>query len=196
MTAALTAKGLATRGRIVDGAVEVVRMRGAANTGLDDIRAATGASGSQLGHYFPEGKHQLLMAVAAREAELILEEQRPWLDSLSTWESWKQWSGYLLDTYERQGPNCGLSALMSQIDPSDPALMALVAGMFEQWEKALARGVRALQDLDPEAYRVDPETAAVAILASIQGGMLMMVATGSARHLRTALESALASLHP
>ena len=62
----LTAKGEATRRRIIEGAAAVIRSNGVAATTLDDIRAHTQTSKSQLFHYFPDGKDQLLLAVAER----------------------------------------------------------------------------------------------------------------------------------
>ncbi len=54
MERALTAKGTATRARIVEGAAQLIRERGVANVSLDDIRAVTSTSKSQLFHYFPD----------------------------------------------------------------------------------------------------------------------------------------------
>ncbi|MFG1962444.1 TetR/AcrR family transcriptional regulator [Nonomuraea sp. NPDC049028] len=56
MPDAPTAKGRATRARIVMGAAELLREQGVALTTLDDIRGRTGTSKSQLFHYFPAGK--------------------------------------------------------------------------------------------------------------------------------------------
>ena len=69
----LTAKGEATRQRIIDGAAAEIRVRGAVATTLDDMLARTGTSKSQLFHYFPNGKDQLLLAVAEQEAARVLE---------------------------------------------------------------------------------------------------------------------------
>src|SRR5258708_3677311 len=49
----LTAKGEATRRRIIEGAAAEIRDRGVAATTLDDIREHTQTSKSQLFHYFP-----------------------------------------------------------------------------------------------------------------------------------------------
>jgi AcrR family transcriptional regulator len=54
MPGTLTAKGLATRQRIIDGAAAEIREHGIAATTLDDVRARTGTSKSQLFHYFPD----------------------------------------------------------------------------------------------------------------------------------------------
>ena len=49
-----TDKGRATRERILQAAAELVAEKGAAGVSLDDVRARTGASRSQLYHYFED----------------------------------------------------------------------------------------------------------------------------------------------
>src|SRR5439155_1699789 len=49
-----TAKGRATRERILQAAAELIAEKGAAGMSLDDVRARTGASRSQLYHYFED----------------------------------------------------------------------------------------------------------------------------------------------
>ena len=80
----LTSKGTATRQRIVEGAATLIRDQGAANVSLDDIRALTATSKSQLFHYFPDGKSDLLLAVARYEAEQVLDDQQPMLGDLTS----------------------------------------------------------------------------------------------------------------
>ena len=50
----LTAKGLATRERIVAAAAQLMFERGVAGTSTDDVQAAAGISASQLYHYFDD----------------------------------------------------------------------------------------------------------------------------------------------
>ncbi|MGY4649127.1 AcrR family transcriptional regulator [Mycobacterium sp. URHB0021] len=52
---------------------------GLAVANLDDIMARTRTSESQLFHYFPDGKEQLLLAVAEHEAQMVLADQQPQL---------------------------------------------------------------------------------------------------------------------
>ncbi|HEX2401894.1 MAG TPA: helix-turn-helix domain-containing protein, partial [Mycobacterium sp.] len=75
----LTQKGRATRQRIIEGAAAEIREHGVAVATLDDIRARTQTSKSQLFHYFPDGKDQLLLAVAEHEAQMVLDDQQPYL---------------------------------------------------------------------------------------------------------------------
>ncbi|UFS58187.1 TetR/AcrR family transcriptional regulator [Subtercola endophyticus] len=194
MPQGLTKKGAATRQRIIEGAAVVVRDVGVANTGLEQIRSVTETSGSQLFHYFPDGKSQILLAVAEFEAGQILDEQQPELSNLETVEGWNVWSDKLFANYERQGAHCALSALMGQLDPNDPAVQRIIVDMYNTWEHALANGVRALQKGGEARADLDPEVAASSLLAGIQGGVLMMLATGTTKNLQAALDSGVGSI--
>ena len=59
-----TARGAATRARIVEAAAGLVHLRGASPTSLEDIMEASGTSKSQLYHYFAD-KDALMRAVIA-----------------------------------------------------------------------------------------------------------------------------------
>ena len=85
MERTLTRKGAATRQRIVEGAAAEIREHGVLRTTLDDVMARTRTSRSQLFHYFPGGKDELLLAVARYEADRVLVDQQPYLGDLSTW---------------------------------------------------------------------------------------------------------------
>ncbi len=61
----LTARGAATRARIVAAAASLVYERGFAGTSLDDVMAATGTSKSQLYHYFAD-KDALIQQTCTR----------------------------------------------------------------------------------------------------------------------------------
>src|SRR5580692_5980490 len=98
----LTPRGEATRARIVESAADLVLAGGVGGTGLDDIRAATATSKSQLFHYFPGGKSELVGAIASFQGERVLDAQRPFLDSLDSWDAWESWRRALLDHYGSQ----------------------------------------------------------------------------------------------
>jgi AcrR family transcriptional regulator len=193
--AMLTRKGAATRARILAAASDLIAHKGAADTGLDDIRAATSTSKSQLFHYFPEGKAQLLLAAAEEQARKVLDDQRPLLDQLDTWEAWHQWQQLILDVYAPKIEYCPLAALTSQFPKNDPQIGALISGLFAQWQECLAHGLRTMQTrglLDADA---DPGRLAVAVLAAIQGGVAIGQTTKSLTPLEIALQAALDHLH-
>src|ERR1700754_3518623 len=97
-----TRKGMATRERIVAGAAAHIREQGVAGTTLEDICAATSTSKGQLFHYFPDGREQLLLAVAQLEASRVLTDQEPHLSRLSTWSDWRGWRASVVTRYRLQ----------------------------------------------------------------------------------------------
>src|SRR3979411_2431178 len=146
MRGALTPKGQATRARIVEGAAKVLRENGVASTTLDDIRERTGTSKSQLFHYFPDGKDQLLLAVAQYEADRVLEDQQPYLGCLDSWAAWSRWRDAVVESYEAQGDHGPLGSLFQQIGRSTPGARAIVVELMRQWQQSLAAGIQALRD--------------------------------------------------
>ncbi|MFJ9119223.1 TetR/AcrR family transcriptional regulator [Streptomyces sp. NPDC102394] len=191
MAQVATAKGRATRARIVEGAAEVLREQGVAFTTLDDIRSRTGTSKSQLFHYFPNGKDELLLAVAQFEADRVLEDQQPHLGRLDSWESWQRWRDAVVERYERQGEHCPLGSLFLQVGRSRPGARAIVTELMRQWQQQLAHGMLALQAKDLVSPELDVDRTAAALLAGIQGGVTMMMSTGDSTHLKAALDTGL-----
>jgi AcrR family transcriptional regulator len=188
-----TAKGQATRQRIIDGAAAEIRVNGAVATTLDDVLAHTGTSKSQLFHYFPRGKEQLLLAVADQEAARVLSDQQPHLGQLTSWAAWQRWRDVVVGRYRRQGQQCPLSTLMSEIGRT-PGAQAVTSALIGQWRTEIETGVRAMQQQGKIADSVDPTRAAAALLAGIQGGVSVMLSTGDLSYLEAALDMGIAAL--
>jgi AcrR family transcriptional regulator len=190
----LTSKGAATRRRIVEGAAVEVRARGISATTLDDIRARTRTSKSQLFHYFPGGKEELLLAVAEHEAHMVLSDQQPHLSALDSWAAWHRWRDVVVDRYRRQGQHCPLAVLMSELGRTTPGARAITRALIRQWHNEIAAGIRHMQQQEKIATGVDAERAAAAILAGIQGGVGILLATGDLSYLESALDSGIEAL--
>ena len=184
----LTAKGIATRERIIEGAAAEIRARGVAVATLDDIRARTHTSKSQLFHYFPGGKEQLLLAVAQYEAQVVLDDQQPYLGELTSWAAWQRWRDAVVDRYRRQGLHCPLAVLMSEIGRTTPGAQAVTSALMDQWHHEIADGVRHMQEQNKVAARLDADRVAAALLAGIQGGVGVLLATGDLTYLEAALD--------
>jgi AcrR family transcriptional regulator len=194
MDRTLTRKGLATRQRIVSGAAALVRAHGVAGTSLDDVCVATNASKSQLFHYFPDGRAQLLLAVAQHEADRVLADQQPALGHLTSWDAWQTWRDLVVERYRRQGQSCPLAVLTSQLGPGSAETQQVVVGLMERWQGSIVRGIRAMQasgDIRPE---IDAGRCAAALLAGLQGGVVIMLATGNISHLEIALDQGIDAL--
>jgi AcrR family transcriptional regulator len=194
MGTTLTRKGLATRQRIVAGAAELFRERGVAGTSLDDVCEATSTSKSQLFHYFADGRTQLLAAVAQHEADRVLEDQQPAIDQLTSWAAWQAWRDRVVERYRAQGQSCPLAVLTSQLGPGSPEHQEVVVGLFRRWQRKIADGIRTMQASGDIESSMDADRRAAALLAGLQGGVLIMLATGEIAHLEVALDEGIAAL--
>jgi AcrR family transcriptional regulator len=187
MERVLTARGAATRQRIVEAAAALIRERGVADTGLDDIGTATATSKSQMFHYFPGGKSDLLWSVAKHEAEQVIADQQPYLGDLTTWRKWQAWRRCVIQKYDAQRDRCPLSALTTHMGKATPATREILRDLYDTWSQYLSAGVQALKDSGEVDPHTDVDTAATAVLVAIQGGVVMMQATNSISYLETAL---------
>jgi AcrR family transcriptional regulator len=194
-TATLTPKGAATRARIVEAAADLMLARGVGGTSLDDIRAGTATSKSQLFHYFPGGKSDLVGALAAFQSERVLEAQRPFLDTLDTWEAWEAWRDAVVSYYSSLPSwGCPIGAMTSELIGSDPVLAAEVTRHMDRWRAYLEAGLTRMVATGRLREQADPETLALATFASLQGGLLLAQSMQSARPLEAALDAALIAL--
>jgi AcrR family transcriptional regulator len=162
---------------------------------MDDIRARTGTSKSQLFHYFPGGKDALLLAVAQYEAGRVLEDQQPHLGRLDSWDAWQAWRDAVVERYELRGDFCPLGARYQHIGRSTPGAQAIVTELMREWQESLATGIRAMQRNGHLPLSLNVDEAAAALLAGIQGGVSIMLSTGQSTHLRAALDWWITRLH-
>jgi AcrR family transcriptional regulator len=184
----LTKKGQKTRARIVESAADLVLARGVGGTSLDDICAGTSTSRSQLFHYFPAGKGELVGALADLQAERVLDAQRPWLDTLDTWEAWEHWRDAVLAHYGSQPHwGCPIGALSAEYVARDAA-----TAHMERWRAHLRDGLERMRDAGTLRSDADPETLSLAVFASLHGGLLLTQTMESIEPLRAALDGALA----
>jgi AcrR family transcriptional regulator len=195
MAPQLTARGAATRARIVESAAEQVLAGGVGGTSLDDIRADTETSKSQLFHYFPGGKSELVGAIASFQADRVLAAQEPYLSRLATWNDWSGWRDAVVLHYGSQPHwGCPIGALASELTGTDPERAAEVTAHMEHWRGLLEAGVVRLRDAGELSRDADPRTLSLAVFASLQGGLLLTATAESIEPLDAALDGALAML--
>ena len=195
-TAKITERGRLTRQRIIEATGEQILASGIGGTTLDTVRAATLTSKSQLFHYFPGGKAELVREVADWEGRQLLEAQEPEIHDLGSWESWERWRALLVEYYIGRGRwACPIGSLATQAAMTDPELASIIAESMRAWRGALAKGVQRMQSTGTVDKSADSERIAIVILAAIQGGLLLSQPEGSAWPLEAALDTALAPLH-
>jgi AcrR family transcriptional regulator len=195
MQRGLTAKGAATRQRIIEGAASLIRQNGPAATNLDDVLAATSTSKSQLFHYFPDGREDLLRGVAGFEAEQVLAVQQPFLSDLTSWSKWQTWRRAVVAHYTELGDQCPLGALTAQLGKTSPQTRAIVTNLYDTWEDYLLVGVLAMAEGGGAEPGIHPREVARGIVTAIQGGVIMLQATSRVVYLEAALSAAIRPLH-
>jgi AcrR family transcriptional regulator len=188
--ARLTRKGEATRDRIVAAAARLMYERGVTEATLEDVRAAAGVSGSQIYHYFAD-KQALLLAVIEHQTEAVLGLQAPLFDRLDSIDGLRAWRDALVE-YQRlmqcKG-GCPIGSIGSEVAENNPEARMAVASGFLRWEGAIREGLTAMHErgeLDG-----DPEDLALAVLAALQGGLMLTQIQRNVRPLEVALDAAL-----
>jgi len=191
----LTPRGEATRSRIVKAAADLVLAGGIGGTSLDDIRAGTSTSKSQLFHYFPGGKSELVQAIAFFQAERVMAAQEPYLSRLANWEDWQGWRDAVVRHYGSQPHwGCPIGALFNELHGTDAARAAEVAAHMERWRGYLEAGIVRLREADEIGGEADPHALSFAVFASLQGGLLLTASAESIEPLEDALDGAVAML--
>lgn len=192
----ITERGRATRRRIIEATGEQILAAGIGGTTLNTVRAATLTSKSQLFHYFPGGKAELIREVAGWEGQQLFDAQEPYIRDLSTWESWQRWRAALVEYYLGLGRwACPIGSLATQAAMTDPQLESAIAATMAKWRDLLAAGVEKMQESGCVERDVDPQRTAIVILAAIQGGLVLSQPLRSPWPLEAALDSALDVLH-
>ena len=157
----LTARGAATRARIIDAAASLVYERGFAGTSLDDVMAATGTSKSQLYHYFADKDALIREVIKAQLGRIIAAQQAAGLHEISSWEALQRWCDHFVTaTRATQGAGgCPLGSLVGELaDQSEPARHVL-AQCFADWQSDLSEGFTVMRDNGELAAQADPRRA-------------------------------------
>jgi TetR/AcrR family transcriptional repressor of nem operon len=186
----LTRKGQETRQRIVDAAADLIFRQGVAHTTIDDVRAAADVSSSQLYHYFDD-KPALVRAVVDHQAETMVGGQE--MFDFSTLEGLRAWRDFLIKSQREHhcSGGCPIGSLGGELAETDPDARAHVAEAFKRWEATIQNGLREMHargDLPPDT---DPDTLALALLAALQGGLLLTQVQRDTKPLEAALDAML-----
>lgn len=164
-------------------------------TSLDDIRAGTATSKSQLFHYFTDGKGELVSAIAAYQAQRVLDAQRPYLDELDTWESWERWREAVLAHYGSQPHwGCPIGALTTELLGVEPDRAAELTAHMDRWRRYLEDGLRRMRAAGRLRADADPHELGLATFASLHGGLALTQMMESIEPLDAALSAALVAL--
>jgi len=165
---------------------------GVAETTLEDIRAAAGVSGSQVYHYF-EDKQALVRAVIDYQTDTVLDFQSAHLDRLDTMPGLRAWRDLLVDHQRRlecRG-GCPIGALGSEVAETDAVARVAAARGLHRWEARIRDGLRAMHARGGLPAASNPDDLALALLAALQGGLLLTQLQRDTRPLEVTLDGML-----
>jgi TetR/AcrR family transcriptional regulator, transcriptional repressor for nem operon len=190
-----TVQGRETRERILDAAAELIAEHGADGTSLDDVRATTRTSKSQLYHYFGD-KQGLVQAVTDHQCERVIALHAELLGEVRDWAGLRAWADAIVATIEARAfrGGCPLGTLAAALADTDETARERLASAFAAWREAIAAALSRLVEngqLDPTA---DLDALTTATLAALQGGLLLAKTERDSKPLQTALHTAIERL--
>jgi TetR/AcrR family transcriptional regulator, transcriptional repressor for nem operon len=189
----LTPKGQATRERILQAAAALIFQRGVAAVTTLDVRRAAGVSGSQLDHYFGD-KDSLVRAVIALQADDVVHvHQMPELERLDSFAVLERWAQLNIERLEhnRCEGGCSFGSLAGELAECDERFRTDLATGFDRWEQLFRDGLTLMCDRGELRPDADPERLTYALMAALQGGMLLAQTARDTTPLRAALDSVL-----
>jgi AcrR family transcriptional regulator len=186
-----TVRGAATRARIVEAATGLVRARGVANTTIDAVIEASKASKSQVYHYFAD-KDDLVLAVIHRQAECVLGTHEELLRKLNSLAGLKRWRDAVVELTRKTNcaGGCPLGSLAAELSEA-PRTRAALAESFARWASYFEMAFARMQARAGKKPGGDLKELSEAMLASLQGGLLLAQTMRSTRPLEQALDMAI-----
>ena len=155
--------------------------------------AATGASKSQLYHYFADKDALIREVIKAQLGRIMAAQEAAGLHEVSSWEGLQRWCNHFIAaTQATHGAGgCPLGSLVGEVaDQSEPARRVL-AQCFAEWQSYLSEGFTVMRSNGELAEQAEPAELALTLISALQGGLLMAQATRSARPLELTLNMAL-----
>jgi AcrR family transcriptional regulator len=188
----LTARGVATRNRIVLAAAELMHVRGVAATTIDEVLAASATSKSQFYQHFAD-KTDLVYEVITVRADEILSWQRLRLEKVDSFRGLYQWRDAMVQrcTLRRGLWGCELGSLAAELSDSDDKARMSLADHFAEWRSILAAALERMSDAGVLAPDIDGPSLATGLLAAVEGGYLLSQIAHDPRLMQTALNSAI-----
>lgn len=189
---ARTAKGEATRQRIIDAAADLMRLQGVGSTTLDDVVVASQTSKSQLYDHF-SNKGELTRAVVQRWGERRFEQQEADLRLLDSIRGLERWRDAMVqrNTVVEGAHGCILGSLAIEVGDHDDEARRTLRADFQAWEGLLAAGLERMRSKGVLRADADPEELATGIMAALQGGYLLAQTAHDSAPMATALDMAI-----
>lgn len=187
----LTARGAATRDRIVKAAADLMYTHGVERTNLDDVIEVSGTGKSQLYHYFTD-KSELVEQVVRYQVDQVLKEQALLLQNLRSMRGLERWRDMVVGNSRtnRGAYGCPLGSLSSELADHSESVRQQVQAGFSTWESQLRAGLERMQESGELDAKASPADLATGLLAAVQGGYLLSQARHDPASMRISLDMA------
>jgi len=189
-----TGRGRASRERIVQRAAELFAERGVAGTSLDEVLAAAGAGKSQLYHYF-RGRDELVEAAVGLRCTQVLAGLTQGLGSVASLADMENALAGFVAGFEQMGlPGCPIGSLATEVAGRNEGARLQTAAAFDAWERLFADAIGRMRERGELRADAAPGVLATALLASIEGGLVLSQARKDPASLRCAVDAGLAGV--
>jgi len=182
-----------SRAALLDSAALLFRRQGYAATGVNQILESAEVKAGSLYHHFPDGKQELAAAVVNIVGADIERRLRSFLDSdlavADIVDAWIDLMSAGLGADQRDG--CPIEPIATESVNASPQVRDASARAFGGWSSAVADRLRA--DGWPEE---DAEKTALAVIALLEGALILSRITGDTATLNAAKAAARTLLSP
>ncbi|GAB3393268.1 TetR/AcrR family transcriptional regulator [Humibacter soli] len=188
----LTPRGAQTRARIVSAAAELMRVKGVDATTLDDVRAASGTSKSQLYRHYHD-KSELVRDVIEFTGDFVIRREQERLGRVSSVAGLRRWRDALVQANDLQhgAYGCALGSLAGDVADHDALAREQLSRLFGTWTTLISGALSRMQERGTLGQQVDADYVANGLLAALQGGYLLAQAAGDSAPMASAIDMAL-----
>lgn len=182
-----------SRTALIDTAAQLFRRQGYAATGVNQILETADVKAGSLYHHFPDGKQELAAAVVASAGGDIERLLRRFLDSdASVDDIVSGWIDLLIVQLASDGRDgCPIEPIATESVNASAAVREASARAFAGWSAAVAERLRADGWSDADSVQT-----ALAIIALIEGALILSRIAGDDAALNAAKAAARALLNP
>jgi AcrR family transcriptional regulator len=187
-----TARGRATRDRILRAAADLIGERGVAGTTLDGVRERAQVSKSQLYLYFAD-RDALLRGVAESTCDAVIDGQANILAGFDSVTGIERYLDAIVALQVEGGARggCPIGSLAGELAERDEQARVILADGLERWEDGLRIGLETMAARGELKDEVDPARLANQTLAVLQGGLLMTQVRRDPGQIRLAADAVL-----
>ena len=172
-------------------AAELFAARGVAATSLDEVLAAAGAGKGQLYHYF-RGRDELVAAAVGLRCAQVLAGLTQALASVASLAGLEQALAGFVAGFEQMGlPGCPIGSLAAEVAEHNEGARLEAAAAFDAWERLFADALERMHERGELRADASPAALATALLASIEGGMVLSQTRKDPASLHLAVEAGL-----